>query len=526
MMPFDHAADVVVIGAGGAGLPAAISARDHGASVIVIDANHDVGGHAILSGGNIRLGSGTSEQKKHGITDSPDQVYLDYTNPAHPQYRRSDRDLVRTYANECAATLDFLLENGLVLTGAPPVRDRGDTSPRMVQAKVFSNDLNETIAGRSGSGLTRALERSARAKGVTFLLRHTLTQIMREQSAPRKVVGVAAEINGKEVRIHARHGIIIATGGHTSNVEFRRVFDPRLTEEYQTIGDAWSKQDAAGELLALDIGAALWGVGIQTSDAEREVSGGTPIFKNAQIGCRYGYVSLAWATQGPLYDLQGPAGLNVRDFQDLILVNQIGERFWNELDNSMAFVNACLGPNGNLGTDGKANGGGPIWAIFDQAAVERERWVTEPPYVDRDGWFFSANSIGELASKIVNPYQRRPILPAVLEATVEKYNSYVDQGHDPDFGRPPPLDGKRIASLRNYMIQTPPFYAAWATPILHDSLTGLRIDPRCRVLDWRGHAIPGLYCAGEAAGGFGLHGLGRATVFGRIAGREASRVEP
>src|SRR5512146_1542015 len=76
---FEHTADVVVVGAGGAGLPAAITARDHGASVIVVEANHDVGGHAILSGGRIPLGGGTSLQRKLGIDVTPDQVFLDHT---------------------------------------------------------------------------------------------------------------------------------------------------------------------------------------------------------------------------------------------------------------------------------------------------------------------------------------------------------------------------------------------------------------------------------------------------------------
>src|SRR5215470_889554 len=59
---WDRSADVVIVGAGASGLPAAIMARDQGATVIVIDANHDVGGHSILSGGNVPLGGGTSMQ--------------------------------------------------------------------------------------------------------------------------------------------------------------------------------------------------------------------------------------------------------------------------------------------------------------------------------------------------------------------------------------------------------------------------------------------------------------------------------
>jgi succinate dehydrogenase/fumarate reductase flavoprotein subunit len=99
-----------------------------------------------------------------------------------------------------------------------------------------------------------------------------------------------------------------------------------------------------------------------------------------------------------------------------------------------------------------------------------------------------------------------------LEETVARYNSFVDMGKDADFEKPGPM----------YKIQKPPFYAAWSTPILHDSLTGLKINTKCQVMDVHNRVIPGLYAAGEAAGGFALHGLPRVTVFGRIAGREAS----
>jgi hypothetical protein len=195
-------------------------------------------------------------------------------------------------------------------------------------------------------------------------------------------------------------------------------------------------------------------------------------------------------------------------------VNQFGKRFSNELDETYEFLNACLARHDDLGKDGHANGGGPIWAVFDADAVVREKWDPRPPNVDPNGWFFGADTIAELARKIANPYQRHPIPPETLEQTVAKWNASVDAGKDAEYGRQAPM----------FRIQTPPFYAAWATPILHDALAGLRINARCEVLDLRGRVIPGLYCAGESAGGFALHGLPRVTVFGRIAGREAASV--
>jgi succinate dehydrogenase/fumarate reductase flavoprotein subunit len=148
------------------------------------------------------------------------------------------------------------------------------------------------------------------------------------------------------------------------------------------------------------------------------------------------------------------------------------------------------------------------------AAVAREGWNPAPPNVDADaGFFFSADCLAELATKIVMKHQRVPMPPEILESTVARYNSFVDSGVDEDFGKPPPA----------HKIATPPFYAAWATPVPHDSRAGLRINARCQVLDLNGQVIPNLYCGGESAGGFSQHGLARAVCQGFVAGRNAAR---
>ena len=132
--------------------------------------------------------------------------------------------------------------------------------------------------------------------------------------------------------------------------------------------------------------------------------------------------------------------------------------------------------------------------------------------MSRDGFFFSANTLAELAAKIRMKYQRVPMPPENLEATVARYNSFVDRGDDRDFGKPKP----------RYKIAKPPFYAAWATPVPHDTRAGLRINADCQVIDMQGEVIPGLYCGGESAGGFSQHGLARCVVQGLIAGRNAA----
>jgi hypothetical protein len=206
-------------------------------------------------------------------------------------------------------------------------------------------------------------------------------------------------------------------------------------------------------------------------------------------------------------------GLDVADWQDLILVKENGKRFWNELDSSNnGYFAHALEPTGD---PKKLNGGGPIWAIFDADAVAREKWGTAYPDVDRaGGYFFSGATLEELAAQLTrNQYQWRPMPAEALRQTVDRFNSFVVSGKDEDFNRPSPP----------HKIEKPPFYAAWATPCLHDSYTGLRTNTNCQVMDMQGKLIPGLFCAGETQGGIKSHGLGRCIVTGRVAGLEAAR---
>ena len=502
---WDRSADLVTIGAGTAGLAAAVSALDHGASVIMVEENVDIGGHGLCSGGNVHLGGGTSNQRKHGVEDSADQVYLDWVRHDHMQSRYSDRDLVRAFADENAATFEFLIENGVEFQDhlvGPTQASRARRQQRTVQWPIAAERVTHHPT-RVGSGLVRALEKSARAKGVEILLRHKMTSIVRESPGAGRALGITATHDGRTVNIRANKGVLVATGGSTSNVNLRRTFDPRLTEEYQVAGEPWSRQSGDGEIAAMAVGASLWGTANQT------VEEGIAISKTRHIGCRWGYASLIWQPDARIFDLARASGLTVTDWQDLILVNRTGRRFWNEADARYDFFAAAMAYTGD---EAKLNGGGPIWAIFDQDAVAREEWDPRPPNVDPDGYFFTADTIAELAGRIANPHQSQSISPAVLQETVTRYNAFVDTGTDADFEKPTP----------RYKIQTPPFYAAWSTPILHDSLTGLRTNTKAQVIDTHGQVIPGLYCAGESQGGFAQHGLGRCLVFGRIAGRDAA----
>jgi len=503
---WDMSADVVVIGAGVSGLAAAITVRDHGGSVISVDENFDIGGRGMLSGGRVHLGGGHALQQKAGIKDSADQIFKDWIRPDAPVAKYSDRDLVRVFADENVATFDFLIENGVQFHEKPIGPEAASTVPRTFVAVEWHipDQIYAPGGGRNGSGLVRRLEESARKKGVQILLRHEMKSLVREGAVSGKVLVIAVTHPGGALNIEARRGVIIATGGHTGNVNFRRMFDPRLTEEYQQACMPYVYQGAKGELAAMDIGASLWATANQTNES------GSAITKTRHVGCRWGYSSLVFQTDSKLFPLAKATGLTVSDWQNMIFVNETGQRFWNEVDGSYRFFSAAMDWHGDAG---KLNGGGPIWAIFDADGAAREKWDPKPPHVDPDGYFYSADTIAELAPRIKNPHQKKPISGAVLQETVNRYNSFVAAGADTDFKKPTPM----------YKIEKPPFYAAWATPILHDTLTGLRANTRAEVLDTRGEVIAGLYACGESQGGFAQHGLARCLVFGRVAGRNAAK---
>lgn len=542
---WDYEADVVVVGAGGSGLPAALKAMEDGASVLIVEANWDVGGHAAVSEGQLHSGGSTISQQEWGIEDSADLYYYDQTRPVSLASRFSSREYARSIANSMVEAYDFVLQKGILIQDIEPMvrsyyKDGGtdsDSVGRMTyaDASAWVNELTGT--SNSGIGVTRPLEQTLREQGASFLLNYHMDKIYREGTFSGQVFGVRASYTPtvmpgetepltshfserniastqETVNIKANKAVIIATGGSTGNVTFRTMFDPRLGVEYDGLaGMPFSDQDASGEIAAMEIGAALGSLGSYTV-GHREISA------PRRFGVRYGYGN-GFNENSKVWPLVVANGFQP-SYDSIVIVNMLGSRLGNEdkyRSSDFGYINNALSsvfidPDG----DGNAeNYGGPLWAIFDQAAVERNDWVMEQGVVDFDnGYCFKADTIEELAAAIVNKYYEDIEMdPQTLADTIARYNSYVAAGQDEDWGK---------TSL-DYTIEQGPFYAAWATPSLHDTQAGLRVDDNMQVVDIYGELIPNLFCAGEASGGMAVHGLGRVITSGYVAGRGAASVD-
>lgn len=631
---WDYEVDIVIAGAGCAGLTAAIRARDLGATVLVVDQNFDVGGRMLHSGSFLSLGGGDPIQLRdmkgesdpegfitvppvedpEELDDNPDLLFTDITDwsivdrKAQSPYRYNEPELMRAWADNCPATRQFLMDNyvrfsridgthgggglsrargascflmlgdrtdmkaGTITREDAGMADPERTSPfAPVQMFDASREVGPNAVG-NGVALSRPLEFSAREKGVEFMLHRRFDEVVREQPFSGRVIGIRASYSPRRnpetgeimqsywqngnideqrevVNIRARSAVILASGGHAGNPEVRSMFYPAMREPaFPTSGNALlgpHGQDAAALIAGLRVGANLAGM-------QQNLSYSTTFHISTRLGTRDAYTGMM--PGHPTFGFRGSAGINVgrAGFEDFIVVNQVGKRFFNEIRlPQRPGLNHYPGDGGapnrgldhvpldwrncrkewiremynydhgldaalalNEGSEAPHYYSGPLWAIFDQDAVERTGWELRFPYVADNGYFFRADTIEGLARKIEagHEFQRVPLTH--LPQTVDTWNGYVEEGIDPEF--------EREEDAPMYRIATPPFYALSVMVVWHDSYGGLRVNGRQQVVDMQGQAIPGLYAGGEAVGGFNKHGLGKAHVHGYIAGTYAA----
>ena len=451
---WDQTYDVLVIGAGGAGLTAGIVAKEAGAKVCVLEKMGFPGGNMMVSGGGMNAYI-PEDSKAAGVEDST-ELHAEQTLAAGDF--RADPKLVKILAEGAPESYAWLKRIGV--TWRPGTYQiYGGLWPRC-----------HNPAGQSGSDYIKAEVAYAKKIGLEIKTGHKVTAIIRENPMEGRVVGVEVEIKGKKEYWRATKGVVAAAGGFSANAEMCAFFDPRLVKLNTT-----NQPGATGEVLR----------------AIQSVNG-------LAVGLDY-IQCIPWTAPGK----KSTADI-FQAIEYTIFVNQEGKRYVAEDARRDVIRDATLAQTGQT-----------VYPVCDVDGFEANNTFYREMNMAalKSGVLFEAQTIAELAGKIGVPAD-------VLEKTVAEYNAMVDSKKDP-LGRSEQMLIKKIAK--------PPFYAGPIGMCRHHTMGGARIDEKTRVLDREGKVIPGLYAAGEVAGG--IHGSNRVGgnavadifTFGRIAGAEAAK---
>jgi fumarate reductase flavoprotein subunit len=458
---WDEQFDVVVMGAGAAGMEAAIEAADTGASVIVFEKQQRIlDSSTAIAVGQISL-SRTDLQKSCGVEDSDELFFNDIMEMGK---HKNDPILVRTYLAHQLDTYRQLTSLGI--TWSPTVG-------AMAGMSVPRGHLTDSI------DLVRTLKRALDARKVPVVFQTPVKALITDQEGA--VVGATIQQRtGTPAHIRAYRGVVLASGGFARDPDRLRAIDPRFSEVMATSGIGHTGD-------GLRMGEAL---GADIRDTE--------------------YVQ-------PSFELHASGGTSddivVLFYQGGIIVNRRGERFVNESISYKDIAGRCLDQPGKMAFQ--------IFDrdVYDKALEEQARAGHGSPMAlnpSKIRLLGKGDSIESLADNAGIP-------PSALQRTIQRYNDFVSRGSDDDFGRST-LSGNYGKPMR---IERAPFYAFATISHMLATYGGLAVDGAMRVLR-NGVPIPGLYAAGEVVGGFhgaSYHsgtGLGKALIFGRVAGKSAA----
>lgn len=452
---WDGEADVIVVGGGNAGIPAAITAHDKGAKVIVLEVSSGMASSLALIAGGTPF-AGTDFQKEQGVEDSADQMYEEAlaVSGGNPALWRAlvDRQLEVYY--------------WLKSIGAKPEALQLAPGHKVRRSIRFEGH---------GNGLCNVLRKAAEKAKIDIRHKHRAQKLIVDPASGR-VIGITAKTDGKTLSFRARKAVILTTGGFCQNRDLVKEYGPQYAD---LIATAPVTHQGDGLKMALAIGAATEGIGLAVCPS-------LPV-------C---------AETGHSLSSTGFGG---------IAVNRHGERWANE---ATADLNAYTMRYKEIIQQDPT---GLHFTIYDEGGKQANPYPTKP----REK-IYSADTIEEL-EKILG------ITPGGLKKTIDEYNSDIEKyGYDRKFGRK--LWGMALPGEPPHKLDKPPYYGVKCKVCLTSMKGGLKINPKNQVLNQFGDVIPGLYAAGEIAGG--LMGIpshyytGTMTVQcftqGRIAGDNAA----
>ena len=486
--------DIVIVGAGGAGMTAALTATSEGKSVIIVESQSMVGGNSVRATGGMNAaktvyqdenefdeGAGVEKTLKAaadnyadnetitalaatvadqwaayqanptGYFDSVELMELDTMIGGKGI---NDPALVETLCSNSADAIDWLEENGITLHN---VSSFGGASVKRIHRPVDGDGKVVSV----GAYMVPLLEEDCEKAGVQMMLNTTATEILTDDNGA--AVGIKATgASGETITINAK-AVVLTTGGFGANLDMVVKYKPELKGFMTT--------NAPG----------IQGQGIEMAQA---LGAATVDMDQIQIHPTVQADTAALITEG----LRGDGA---------ILVNAEGKRFIDEVGTRDVVSAAEIAQTGSYS-----------WLIVDQKMVDASSVIQG--YIKK-GYTVEGQTYEELA-------QAMDVDEAAFAETMANWNNCVANKNDPDFGR---------TSFAN-ALDTAPYYAIKVTAGVHHTMGGLKINTNTEVLNENGEVIPGLFAAGEVTGG--VHGANRLggnavsdfVVFGRIAGAAAS----
>ena len=545
--------DVVVVGAGGAGMTAALAAAGHGLDTVLIEKSAYFGGSTARSGGGVWI-PGNAALKAAGQVDANDrQASSDYlqaiVGDEVPKERRE------TFLDRGPEVIDFLLQKTPVrLTWVPDYSDylpeqpggrpkgrsvepvpmdgrilgaeldrlhppyakapanlivtqadfrkislglrtiRGPLTMMKVLVKRIVNSLRGRKMYAMGNALTISLRKALVDANVPVFYETPLTGLIIEND---KVVGVRAQRDGKEIEIRARRGVILGSGGFEKSEALREKFLPTPTDA------GWSTAAASNTGAGIEAGVA--------------------------IGAALDLMDDAW--WGPTIPL--PSGpwfcLAERNLPGSIIVNSAGQRFMNE---ALPYVEAT-----HEIYKGEASGVShvPAWLIMDQRYRNRYLFAGLSPRQPFPGRWYKFGSVKK-ASTLAKLADEIEVPADALAATIERFNGFARTGNDEDFHRGDSAYDRYYADPRVkpnpslHSIDQGPFYAVKIVPGDLGTKGGIVTDERARALRPDGSVIEGLYAAGNCSSAVMGHTyagpgatIGPAITFGYLAAEDIAK---
>ena len=498
--------DVVIVGAGGAGLAAAVRSLQHDEKVVILEKYPQIGGNTSRAGGPMNAAEPDWQKKFKALPGEKETLKELAATPfdkIDPEYQDDFKKLQKQIKEYLASGADYLFDSTLLheiqtyLGGK-----RTDLKGNEIHGKyalvheLVTNALNsvkwladlgvkfdETDVTEPVGGLWRRGHKPVEPMGYAYI--HILGDWVEDHGGKLylesraedliikdgKVRGVIAKrADGSTLTIHAK-AVILTAGGFGANTKMVQKYNtywPKIDDNIATTNSPSITGD--GINLGLEAGADLFGMGF------------------IQL------MPVADPDTGELFTgvVTPPA--------NYIMVDKEGKRFVNEFAERDVLAKAVI------------DNGGLIYQIADDK-IKETAYNTTQESLDaqvKAGTLFRDDTLEGLAKQI-------GMDPDVLVDTIKKYNSYVDQGSDPDFH-------KNVLGLK---CEVAPFYATPRKPAIHHTMGGLVIDTKAHVLDKNGDEIPGLYSAGENAGGIhagnrlGGNSLADIFTFGRIAANTA-----